>query len=52
MKQVEILHRGPNNVIPYIVHNLFSEKLPITRVKVGPLVEGTEPIEMLLKQYG
>jgi hypothetical protein len=52
MKHVEIRHRGPNNAIPYVAHNLFSEKLPITRVKVGPLVESTEPIKILLKQYG
>jgi hypothetical protein len=52
MKQIEILHRGPNNAIPYIAHTLFSEKLPITRIKVGPLVEGTEQVDTLLKQYG
>ncbi|MGB7548317.1 MAG: DUF2971 domain-containing protein [Terracidiphilus sp.] len=52
MTNMEILHRGTNNAIPYIAHNLFCERLPITRVKVGPLVEDIAPVEALLKQHG
>jgi hypothetical protein len=52
MKDVQILHRGPNNAIPYIAHSLFCKGLPITRVKVGPLTGSTEPIEAFLNNYG
>jgi hypothetical protein len=52
MKQMEVLHRGSDNAIPYAAHNLFSDKLPLVRVKVGPIVEDTDQIQTLLKQYG
>jgi hypothetical protein len=52
MKHEEILHRGTNGTIPYLTHNLFSEKLPIVRVKVGPLNENIESVKALLEQYG
>ena len=52
MKDVEILHRGPNLAIPYIAHNLFSEKLPIVQVKVGPLNEDIEKVKAALKHHG
>jgi hypothetical protein len=49
---MDILHRGKNNAIPYVVHNLFSEKLPLVHVKAGPKVENTDQIQALLTQYG
>ena len=52
MHQMAVLHRGSNNSIPYLAHNLFSEKIPLVRVKVGPLVEDTDQIQALLQQYG
>lgn len=52
MKGEEILHRGPNLAIPYIAHNLFSEKLPIMQVKVGPLNDDIEQIKAMLKNHG
>jgi len=52
MKSMEILHRGTNQSIPYVAHNLFSERLPIVRVKVGPICENLNQIEGLLAQHG
>ena len=52
MKSVEILHRGANSAIPYVAHNLFSERLPLVRIKTGPLCESTEQVKSLLKQFG
>jgi hypothetical protein len=52
MKHEEILHRGPNATIPYLAHNLFSERLPIVRVKVGPMNENVEAVKAALKKYG
>jgi hypothetical protein len=49
----EISYRGPNNDIPYIAHDLFSnERLPITRVMTGPLCESTNQVGELLAKYG
>ena len=50
-KSVEILHRGINGTIPYVAHNLFSDRLPLVRVKVGPVCESMDQIKDLLKRY-
>lgn len=51
-KNIEILHRGTNGAIPYVAHNLFSHRLPLVRIKVGPLCEKMDQIKELLSQYG
>ena len=51
MKNVEILRRGTNGAIPYIAHNLFSDRLPLVRIKAGPICEEMDRIKGLLKQY-
>jgi len=51
-KNIEILHRGTNGAIPYVAHNLFSDRLPLVRIKAGPICEKMDPIKDLLKQYG
>jgi hypothetical protein len=48
----EILYRGDNNSVPYIEHNLFSNKLPIVRVKAGPACEHKDYIIDLLSSSG
>jgi hypothetical protein len=52
MTGLEVLHRGTNGAIPYLAHNLFAERLPIVRVKTGPLCENVDQTETLLKQHG
>jgi hypothetical protein len=52
MKSMEILHRGTNGAIPYVAHNLFSAKLPLVRIKIGPICDSMDQIKGLLKQYG
>jgi hypothetical protein len=52
MKSVEILHRGADSAIPYVAHKLFSDRLPLVRVKAGPICQNVDQIEGLLKQYG
>jgi hypothetical protein len=52
MKSTEILYRGTNRAIPYVAHNLFSGRLPLVRVKTGPICENVEQIKDVLKQYG
>ena len=52
MKGAEVLHRGTNNAIPYIAHNLFANRLPIVRVKAGPMCEDMKKIDTLLKRHG
>ncbi len=52
MKGSEVLHRGANQAIPYIAHNLFADKLPLVRVKVGPMCEDVEQVHALLNKYG
>lgn len=52
MKSVEILHRGADSAIPYVAHKLFSDRLPLVRVKAGPICENVEQIKGLLKQCG
>jgi DUF2971 family protein len=49
---IEILHRGTNGAIPYVAHDLFSDRLPLVRVKIGPICEEMDQIKNLLKQYG
>ena len=51
-KNIEILRRGTNSAIPYVAHNLFSQKLPLVRIKVGPICEKMDEIKSLLNQYG
>jgi hypothetical protein len=51
MKHSEVLYRGPHQTIPYIAHNLFAKKLPIVRVKAGPLCENVDQIKALLTQH-
>lgn len=51
-KSIEILHRGTNGAIPYVAHDLFSDKLPLVRIKAGPLCERVDQIKDILKQYG
>jgi hypothetical protein len=51
MKSMEILHRGTNGAIPYVAHNLFSDRLPLVRIKAGPICEKMDQIKDLLKQY-
>lgn len=50
--KLEVLHRGPQGIIPYVSHNLFSEKLPIRQVRLGPLFKNEKLVLSLLKQYG
>jgi len=38
MKSTDIRHRGTNGAIPYVAHNLFSNRLPLVRIKVGPIL--------------
>jgi hypothetical protein len=52
MKRLEVLYRGHNQAIPYLAHNLFSERLPIVRVKAGPMCENVDQVKALLRQYG
>jgi len=52
MKSTEILHRGTDRAIPYVAHNLFSDRLPLVRIKAGPICETMDQIKGLLKQYG
>jgi hypothetical protein len=52
MKSVKILYRGTDRAIPYIAHDLFSARLPLVRVKVGPICQNVDKIQGLLKQYG
>jgi hypothetical protein len=52
MKSTAILYRGTNGAIPYVAHNLFSDRLPLVRVKAGPICESMEQIKGLLKKYG
>jgi hypothetical protein len=52
MKRTAVLHRGINNAIPYVAHNLFVDRLPLVRVKAAPMCEKMDEIEALLKQYG
>lgn len=52
MKSIEVLHRGTNGAIPYVAHNLFSKRLPLVRIKTGPICEKMHQIKDLLKQYG
>ncbi len=52
MKNIEVLHRGADNAIPYVAHNLFTAKLPLVRVRVGPLVTDIGEIESIVKHYG
>lgn len=52
MRDNEVLLRGPNRAIPYIAHNLFSKKLPLVRVKAGPMCESMDQINALLTRYG
>lgn len=52
MKSVEILHRGRDSTIPYVAHKLFSDSLPLVRIKVGPICENIDQIKDLLKQHG
>jgi hypothetical protein len=52
MKNTEVLRRGTNGAIPYVAHNLFSDRLPLIRIKTGPISENIGQITDLLKQYG
>lgn len=52
MRGTDVLHRGTNHAIPYVAHNLFSDRLPLVRVKAGPMCENVDQIKALLKQYG
>jgi hypothetical protein len=52
MKSVEIRYRGPNGAIPYVAHNLFSDRLSLVRAKAGPMCANMDQIKDLLKQYG
>jgi hypothetical protein len=53
LTEVTIEHRGPQNQIPYVAHNLFSaERLPIVRVMTGPLCTQHDAVEQMLKDCG
>jgi Protein of unknown function (DUF2971) len=49
---IEIQYRGLQHDIPYLAHNLFSEKLPITQILAGPLCQNMAQIHELLNKYG
>lgn len=51
-KGMEIQYRGSQYDTPYLAHNLFSEKLPITQVLAGPLCEDIAQIQELLDKHG
>ena len=48
---IEVQYRGAEQHIPYLAHNLFSERLPITEVLVGPFCQDLATIEQLLDTY-
>jgi len=52
LTNITIQHRGTDHNIPYIAHNLFSERLPITQVMLGPSCESCEAIQEMLQKYG
>lgn len=52
MKTLEIQHRGSKGAIPYVAHDLFSKRLPLVRIKTGPICEKMDQINDLLKQCG
>jgi len=50
--QNKVLYRGNKQSIPYLAHNLFQKKLPITHVLAGPLCQDMTSIQGLLDRYG
>jgi hypothetical protein len=51
LTQNKVLYRGVNQNIPYLAHNLFQEKLPITHVLAGPLCQHVTQVEEILAKY-
>jgi Protein of unknown function (DUF2971) len=52
LTQNKIQYRGVQQNIPYLAHNLFQKKLPITHVLAGPLCQDMTSIQGLLDKYG
>jgi len=52
MKYSEVLYRGTDGAIPYVAHNLFFDRLPLVRVRIGPACENIDQIKDVLKRYG
>lgn len=48
----QILYRDVNQNTPYLAHNLFQARLPITQVLVGPQCRDIEKIQRLLDAHG
>lgn len=51
LTQNKIQYRGVQQNIPYLAHNLFQTKLPITQVLAGPLCQDMSQIQELLDKY-
>jgi hypothetical protein len=51
LKGIEIQYRGAQKAIPYLPHNLFQQKLPITQVLCGPLCQDVAQVQALLDRY-
>lgn len=54
MTHFRILYRGPTGKIPYLAFNFFRDdnRLPITRVRTGPLCESTDEVRRILNAHG
>jgi hypothetical protein len=53
LTEITIEHRGPQNQIPYVAHDLFSGgHLPIIRIMTGPLCTQHDSVEQLVKDSG
>jgi hypothetical protein len=52
MVNAQVMQRGNDPQIPYVAHNLFQERLPITEVMIGPLCIDGERVQELLRRYG
>ncbi len=53
LTHIAIKHRGLENNIPYVAHDLFQiERLPITQIMLGPRCEEVARVERLLIENG
>lgn len=48
----QILYRGVDQNTPYLAHNLFQQRLPITQVLAGPACRDVEKIQTVLAIHG
>jgi hypothetical protein len=52
LKLNKVLYRGSRGQIPYVAHDLFHDRLPITRVMAGPLCTDLDLIKDVLAANG